>query len=188
MRTFIAIELPEEIKKRLKEIQAVLRKTGCDAKWVEPDNIHLTLKFLGEISEEQLPAVKAAVGQVAQENNSYRISVSGIGAFPRTTSPRVIWAGVNAGGNETGKIAQQLEESLFTLGFPREERPFSCHITLGRTRSSSGIHHLVKLMTDTSSPLLPESLEFQAAAITLFQSKLSPKGPTYEPLSVSRLK
>lgn len=187
MRTFIAIELPTDVKERLKGIQETLRKTDSDVKWVDPNNIHLTLKFLGEVSEEKIPVVKAAIKRIAQQNSPYPLSISGIGAFPRISSPRVIWAGVRTGENETARIAEQLEEDFSAMGFPKEERKFSCHITLGRIRSSAGIQRLVKLLTDSGAALLPENLGFFASAITLFQSRLSPQGPAYEPLSVFQL-
>ncbi|MFH1678513.1 MAG: RNA 2',3'-cyclic phosphodiesterase, partial [Candidatus Omnitrophota bacterium] len=93
MRTFIAIELPEEIKNILGEIQDKLKQTRADVKWVQPQNIHLTLKFLGEINEDLVKKIASALNEIAQENSSFNLRLYELGAFPKIKYPRVIWIG-----------------------------------------------------------------------------------------------
>ncbi len=193
MRAFIAVELPEEIRQEVASLQADLRAAGADVKWVEPVNLHLTLKFLGDIEEAQVGSLKEALRSSTLHLPPFTVSLEGIGAFPKTTFPRVIWVGVSQGKEELELLAQKVEEATNSLGFPKEERPFSAHLTIGRVaaakggrttnpswrvRSASGLAGLIKKLQVAefcgSSPALIDRL-------ILFQSTLSPKGPTYTP-------
>lgn len=188
MRTFIAIELPEEIKTSLARIQEALKQTGADVKWVKPENIHLTLKFLGERDEKKIEKITAILEEVAKSKNVFEANISSIGAFPRINSPRVIWVGINKGSTETKEIAEELEEKTALLGIPKEDRPFSSHITIGRTRSDLNREELVQVMNDLASKFGQENLELRVTKITLFKSTLTPKGPVYEILKEGSLK
>ncbi|MDD4953710.1 MAG: RNA 2',3'-cyclic phosphodiesterase [Candidatus Omnitrophica bacterium] len=188
MRSFIAIELPRKFKDTLAKIQDRLEVSGADVKWVQPQNIHLTLKFLGEIDEEKIGRVADIIKAVAENNHPYPLALSCVGAFPNITSPRVIWAGVNKGNEETTRIAKELEEKISAIGIPEEVRPFSSHITIGRTRSNLNMAKLVqdlKVMAGNAGLL---ELSCQVNKITLFKSTLTPKGPVYEALKETILK
>jgi RNA 2',3'-cyclic 3'-phosphodiesterase len=185
MRTFIAIDLPDEIKNALAQLRDRLKKSGADVKWVEPQNIHLTLKFLGEIDEKQLPAIIEIMEEVASGSKEYLLRLSSVGAFPRMESPRVIWVGVDQGDQETKEIALMLENGLSGLGLPKEERPFSSHITIGRVRS---VLHKGKLTEELKAAEISEGKEFVVTKMTLFKSSLSPKGPVYDALKETNLK
>ncbi len=180
IRAFIAVELPEAARKEVESLQAELRATGADVKWVEVSNLHLTLKFLGSIEEAQAAALKEALGVAIQVLPSFSFQLEGIGAFPRTTSPRVLWVGVNEGEKQLVELAGIVEKVCAGLGFPQEERPFSAHLTIGRVRSNNGLASLIKKLQvaefrgDTPAPV---------NHLTLFQSTLSPQGPTYTPLA-----
>lgn len=186
MRAFIAIELSEEIRETLAQIQTHLRYSGADVKWVEKNNIHLTLKFLGEISEEKLQQVIAALEIIARENSPFEISIKDIGAFPKIEYPRVIWVGLDKGAAESKAIAERIDDELSKIGFEKETRPFAAHLTIGRVRSSKNKDALKEKLTAYSLKLTAETQPI--SSITLFQSKLSPKGPTYTKLYEARLR
>ncbi len=188
MRTFIAIELPQEIKDSLAQLQDKLKASGADIKWVEPQNIHLTLKFLGEINEDKLNKVISIMESVAESTKPFDICICSVGAFPRISSPRVIWVGLDKGDTESKAIAKSLEEKIQKLGIPKEKRPFSSHITLGRTKSSLNMVKLVRDLKPRINDFGIENLEFLVTKITLFKSTLTPKGPVYEALKQTSLK
>jgi RNA 2',3'-cyclic 3'-phosphodiesterase len=180
MRTFIAIELPQEIKDSLGRLQTKLKAAGADVKWVEPKNIHLTIKFLGEIAEPTKDQVSAVLEKICRSRKAFEITLSSCGAFPNISSPRVIWIGVDQGNSQVKEIAQAVETDLSVIGIPEEEREFSSHITLGRTRSSKNRPELATLLSEIS--LKPLKEQFPASKLTLFKSTLTPRGPVYEVL------
>lgn len=178
MRTFIAIELSQEIKEYLTSLQNKLKISKADVRWVEPKNIHLTLKFLGEIDENKLGQISVTIEEVAKENNRFTLSLAKLGAFPNEKSPRIIWVGLGNGASEAKHIANLLEEKLDRIGIPKETREFSSHITIGRAKSNLNQMQLVKEMGKLLN--IDCGLEFAVKKITLFKSTLTPKGPTYE--------
>lgn len=183
MRTFIAIDLSNETKEKLKLIQAELKRSDADVKWVDPENIHLTLKFLGEITEEQAGRIKETLNKIASNLKPFEITLSGIGAFPKLDYPRVIWVGIEKGKKETEEIAKRTEDELEKLGIEKEERAFTAHLTIGRVRSGRNKDALKDRVNSlnlqpTTYHLLPTNVN----AIYLYQSTLTPKGPTYTPL------
>lgn len=188
MRTFIAIELPQEIKDSLSNLQGQLKASGADAKWVEPQNIHLTLKFLGERDVKLIEKIIQILEGVAEEKKSFQIRISSLGAFPKPNAPRVIWVGVDKGDSETKEIAKELEEKIAKIGIPKENRPFSSHITIGRIRSALNRERLVQDLNNLQHKFGQETLEFLVTKITLFKSTLTPKGPIYEVLKEANLK
>ncbi|MFA5145483.1 MAG: RNA 2',3'-cyclic phosphodiesterase [Candidatus Omnitrophota bacterium] len=188
MRTFVAIELPKEIKSRLGDIQEQLKKSGADVKWVSPLNIHLTLKFLGDIDDTKLNKINEILEACTKNKGSFKIRVSSLGAFPEIKLPRVIWMGIDKGDNETKGIAKDLEEEFSKIGIPAEDRPFSSHITIGRTRSFLNKEKLAGDLENLANNLSRENWEFTVGNITLFKSTLTPKGPIYETLKTASLK
>ncbi len=188
MRTFIAIELPREIKDALSNLQEKLKKSAADVKWVEPQNIHLTLKFLGERDIKSIEKITQILEEATRNKESYRARVSCIGAFPNTSSPRIIWAGIDKGDSETREIVKELEEEIAKIGIPKEERPYSSHVTIGRTRSPKNRDSLIRDLKNLQDKFGLETLEFTVTKITLFKSVLTPRGPIYEPLKEVNLK
>jgi len=187
MRTFIAIELPNEIKDSLSRLQEELKASGADVKWVEPNNIHLTLKFLGEIDDKKIEKITKIIDDTAQGKDKFQINISSLGAFPKIDFPRVIWVGVDTGDKEVNDIAKELEEKIAKIGIPKEDRPFSSHITIGRTKSSLNREKLVQDLK-IKAELGARKLEFYVTKIALFKSTLTPKGPIYEALKETNLK
>ncbi|MDD5348166.1 MAG: RNA 2',3'-cyclic phosphodiesterase [Candidatus Omnitrophica bacterium] len=180
MRAFIAIALPPEIKRYLAKVQEKLAAGNADVKWVEPDNIHLTLKFLGEIDEPAREKIRSTISDIARSVAPFSVRLASCGAFPRIESARVIWMGVGQGERELQSIAGLIEERMSQLGIAREDRPFSSHITLGRTRSGKNLKGLAALLKDLCERQPDKIYEFQADRITLFKSTLTPRGPRYE--------
>ncbi|MFH1868524.1 MAG: RNA 2',3'-cyclic phosphodiesterase [Candidatus Omnitrophota bacterium] len=180
MRTFIAIALTEEAHEELSSLQDSLRKSGADIKWVKPDHIHLTLKFLGEIDEEQAAEIKASIDETVKNQKPFDIHLAKIGAFPRIAFPKIVWVGIDEGSQGCMALAKSVEEAMQRLGFEKEKRPFSPHLTLGRVRSlknNSQLTSAVEKEKDFSS-----QTKVSINKITLFQSTLTPKGPIYTPL------
>lgn len=188
MRTFIAIELPLQIKEYLARLQERLKKLGADVTWVKPDNIHLTLKFLGEIEDKKISKVIQILEDTLKDKLNFVMRLSSIGAFPSINSPRVIWMGIDKGDTQIKEIANDLEEEISRLGIPKEDRPFSSHITIGRLRSAQNRERLVKDLKELKGSIINENLEFPVTKILLMKSTLTSKGPIYEVLKEATLK
>jgi 2'-5' RNA ligase len=174
MRAFIAIDLPEPIRAALGRQQAAFRPACPDARWTRPEGIHLTLKFLGEISDEQaLQCTEALAGCVPFE--PFSVEVSGFGFFPDTLRPRVFWAGVQAP-PDLSRLAEQAETAMEKVGFAREQRAYSPHLTLARfkiPRPQPALRALVERQVEMNLG------RFEVTEFFLFESKLSPHGAEY---------
>ena len=183
MRAFIAIELPQDIRKGLREIQEELKKTDADVKWVKPENVHLTLKFLGNVADEKIKKIKSLLEEISSGYSKFEASVFKIGAFPKLEYPRVIWVGIDKGCNLLEEIAVRIEDECEHIGFAKEKRAFSAHLTLGRVRTGK---NKIALKEKLLSAAVPQQ-SFIVDKIILFQSTLTPKGPIYTPLHSSIL-
>lgn len=184
IRTFIAIELEPKIQEELARLQERFKAVAPEVKWVAPRNIHLTLKFLGNVTASQVEEVKKILTEVSAKFKGFELTLRGIGAFPKPEYPKVVWAGVDEEKERLVQIAELLEKSLERVGFPREARAFSPHLTLGR----------IKFLKDRRGfASLINSLDFKAqnrvqvGRITLMKSTLTPKGPIYTPLFQAKL-
>lgn len=185
MRAFIAIGLPEDIKKSIACLQEKLKSASRDISWVKPENIHLTLKFLGEIDEHGLSLAEAAMEDVTSRENNFYIRLSSAGAFPRVDFPRVIWVGIDKGDACVKRIAQNLEDTLSHVGFPKEKKEFSSHITIARVRSALKGNEMTNLLNEYADIFHDKETGFTACGITLFKSTLTPKGPIYEAVKIA---
>jgi len=183
VRLFVAVEIGETLATRAAELSRELQRRAADAApharatWVPPDRLHLTLRFIGEIDDTRA----AAVGEVLElplNVAPFDLTLAGAGAFPKSGSPRVLWVGVASGREELVAAEREISTRLARLGIPEEERPYSPHLTLARVREPAGLRsaRLLDGLTDQSLGTV------HVDAITLFHSKLSPKGPTYTPL------
>ena len=184
MRAFIALELSEEIKEELSRLQEELKKTGADVKWVNPENIHLTIKFLGNAGESKIEQIKKILEDISSQTGPFEISLFKVGAFPSLDHPRVIWAGIDKGCAEAEKIAALAEGKLENMGFEKEKRPFSAHLTIGRVRSGRNKAGLKEMIS--SLEVKPKSCAIKH--ITLFQSTLTPRGSIYTSLHAAKLR
>jgi len=179
MRAFLGLSLPEEIRESLHRLQRDLSESQADVKWVEAGNLHVTLKFLDEITEEQRRDVEALLTRLASKESVFTLGVEEVGAFPSMSAPRVVWVGLSEGRDTVARIAQRIEEEGCAIGLRREERPFAAHLTLGRVRSSRRRQELTqRLQRVTWKPPAP----WFVTSVTLYQSLLSSSGPTYHVL------
>jgi 2'-5' RNA ligase len=178
MRTFIAIELPEGVKKQIDQVQAPLKKTDAFVSWVKPQNIHVTLKFLGEVSEERIGEVFSGTAKALEGVKGFTMSLEGMGAFPDFRRPRVIWIGAGSGEQELSHMAQSIEAEMEKIGFPREKRKFSAHFTIGRVKSPKNIQELAEMVE--SSDFRTE--EIPVKEVVVMRSQLHPTGAIYTPL------
>lgn len=188
MRAFIAIELPGETKALLSGLAGELSKSGSDTSWVKPENIHLTLKFLGEIDDKNTGQITRIMEETAKTTGPFPAQLSSIGAFPGINFPRVIWVGVGKGSDKVAEIAKTLEREIEKVGIPSEDRPFSSHITIGRVRSRLKRNLLVDALNAASGRIDWQGKgEFRVTKITLYKSTLTPKGPVYETVNEAHL-
>lgn len=185
-RLFIAVAIPLAIKDVLGKISLDLKKTGADAKWVEIQNIHLTMKFLGSVAEEKTSEIVKRMKKACRGKSHISVTLDAFGGFPSLHAPRVLWAGLKDPENHLAKIASILENDLEELGFSKESRPFQTHITLARIRSQQNRLALVQAVTDLQK--IQKPIPFTIDNLTLFESHLSPKGPTYVVLDEVKLK
>ena len=134
IRCFIAIEIPEPIQNRLVRIQEMLRKQIQKASWVKPGNIHLTLKFLGDIAPDDLGSIGRALEAATNGHHSFSLQIGGVGAFPTLARPRVIWVGVKTGSERVSSLAQDINSALNNRGFAVDTKKFNPHLTIGRLK------------------------------------------------------
>lgn len=175
MRLFIAAELPGEVKRKIGELIVKLKGSGAAVKWVEEENLHLTLKFIGEVGEQQLAGLVDSVEKKIGGKGSFRIELAGTGTFPEGKNPRVVWVGVSSGGDKLENLARLLGE-----------REFASHVTIGRIKDNKGVD---KLGRELLSPPLADSA-FGAAEIkyiSIMKSALTPQGPVYEKIKEVKL-
>jgi 2'-5' RNA ligase len=174
MRAFIAIDLPEPVHAALAEAQQGFRSACRDARWTRPEGIHLTLKFLGEISDVRTQQVAEALAQIGPFE-PFSVEVKGFGFFPQAQRPRVFWAGV-AAPPALAELAARVESHMEKIGFAREGRAFSPHLTLARFQVPRPQPALAAAVAGRATDLLGK---FEASEFFLFESKLSPQGAQY---------
>ena len=183
MRTFIAVELPENIKKKIEEVQNPLKKTDTYVSWVKPENVHLTLKFLGEVEENKIEDVFYGTEKALKGAKSLSLSLKNLGCFPNLKRPRVVWVGVEKGKEELSFLQKNIQEELSKLGYPKEDRAFSPHLTIGRVKSPKNIEKLVKLIEKTDF----QTEEVKIDEVVVMKSQLHPQGAIYTPLKKVKL-
>lgn len=176
MRCFAAIETDQAVRQRLADVQQKLKKAQADVKWVRPDQIHLTVKFLGEVPVDQLEAIRAALGELCAKTPPLLIAVGKIGTFPLRGAPRVLWAGCEESTGRLLGLMTEVEARCRSLGVEPEDRPPRTHLTLGRVRSTKNVGQLRDLVSAHESE---EFGQFQPQGATLFESVLEPQGPSY---------
>lgn len=182
-RTFIALELSEPVKKSLVRVQQQIGSKTGGIKWVRPENMHLTLKFLGATAEDKIGAVAEVLARAAAGVTGIEMVVSGFGAFPNRSNPKVVWAGLETG-DVLFKLHKEIDLSLEPLGFQREKRPFSPHLTLGRVRDAKAR----KMLRTVFEKIPAEPIGwFTADRLTFYKSELMPQGPVYSILKQMNL-
>jgi len=186
IRTFIAAELDTPVREGLLRIQEDLKTCGADVKWTAPGQMHLTLKFLGETLVKKIAPLTESLSDHLRDIPAFAVSVTHLGGFPDIRAPRIIWAGFDAAGaQKAAELACAVETSVNLVGIPKEKRPYTAHLTLGRSRSATGNKELsAKLGTLTLTPPLSQTFR----SVHFIQSTLTPSGPRYEILASFSLK
>jgi 2'-5' RNA ligase len=181
IRAFLAIDLPRGLRPWLAQVLGELQQSRADVRWVAADNIHLTLKFFGNITAEQAAAITGAAGEVAAAQTPFELLVTQPGAFPNLRNPRVVWLGLGGDTLALSQLFYRLEKAFAPMGFPPEDRAFNPHLTLGRVKSPKGRESLVRRLEGLAAPA---AAPFKVSEMVLFKSTLTPKGSIYTPLQV----
>ncbi len=188
IRSFVAIELPQEAKNGLASLR---RKLGRDehrfVKWVDPGGIHLTLKFLGNIPSKRATEITEAMTKAVQGLSPFVLEISGLGAFPSVRQARVVWVGVRGELDKLSTLQQNIDSALATLGFAREERPFVPHLTVARVREGASSVDRGIFGELVGSATFEDKYPVEVEAIKLMRSRLTPTGAIYTCLSVVAL-
>ena len=185
IRSFVAIELPEEAKKGLARLRKQLERDEHKfVKWVDPGGIHLTLKFLGNIPSKRVTEITEAMGKAVQGISPFRLEISGLGAFPSLKQARVLWVGIGGELDQLSKLQQNIDSVLAALGFAREERPFVPHLTLARVREGASLPERRSFGELVGSAAFEDKYPIEVEAVRLMRSQLTPAGALYTCLSV----
>ena len=185
IRTFVACELPREIRSEIGQIQEDLKHRRLRLKWVRPENLHLTLKFLGDVSTGQIDTIVAAIEKVARAFMPISLAAKGIGVFPGIRRPRVLWVGIGGQFPQLGQLQATVADELARAGFPAEKRPYKGHLTIGRIKTAVDPRQLAAALTEYADF---ETTAFTVDEVVLFRSQLRPDGPVYTRLRNVTLK
>ncbi len=184
LRTFVAIKLPADIIDRVRALQDALKDHGLKLKWVKPSNLHLTLKFLGDIPESDVVAVGEAVRTAAGGRAPLDLTVQGMGAFPGIKRPRVLWVGFGGDVDRLKRLQTRIDEQLAKMGYGRDKRGFKAHLTMARIKGAVSSQRLLGAI-ETVGRFSPQP--FTADRVILYQSDLHPTGAVYTALSEVKL-
>jgi 2'-5' RNA ligase len=186
IRAFIAVELPIAIQDGLRKVINQLIPSTRAVRWVPPENIHLTLKFLGEVDITKTQPLQEALKREAGHCKPFEVRVEGLGAFPNTRRPRVVWTGVQAP-IELAALVSAVEAATVPLGFPTEDRSFSPHLTIGRVSQHATPDEVTAIGTLLAKTVVGELGKTRVDSITLFRSDLRPTGAVYTAIDHAKL-
>ncbi len=176
IRTFVAVLLDEDLRREIARVQAELRKLAPDMRWVKPDCFHITLQFLGDVPEEGMAQVAAAVKDAAAGIEPFEMTVSGLGVFPNIRRARTVWAGVSDGADQLTELAKRVEEALAQAGFKGDEKRFVPHIAICRARERGAPACLAEAIDKTSADKLGVA---RVGEVAVMASELTSAGPVY---------
>lgn len=182
MRIFVAIDFPEKIKEEIRKLLEKLKEIDSNVKWVKPENVHITIKFLGEVGEEKIENINNRLKEICSSYHNFDISISDIGSFPDWKSPRVIWFGTEGEGKEeliklAGVVDKEFGHPLFSV--EKEKRSFNAHITIARIKKPENLEKLKSAIDN----LIFKSDKIKVQEVILMKSTLTRKCPIYEPIS-----
>ncbi len=188
IRSFIAIELPDDVKNRLGKLKEKLERDEHKfVKWVDPAGIHLTLKFLGNISFKRVEEITDVMKQATQSIPPFRLEISGLGVFPNPKQMRVLWVGIDGELDKLMTLQARIDSMLATIGFAKEERPFVPHLTLARLREGTSPIQRRGFGEFVSSTVFEDKYPFRVESVSLMKSQLTPAGAIYSCLSLAKL-
>jgi 2'-5' RNA ligase len=180
MRAFVAVDVAEAVRKAVAREQEALRGCGGDVKWVAAENLHLTVKFLGELGDEPAGLLQAALAEEAGRWRPLTLAYAGLGCFRRGRDPSVVWAGCSGDVDRLAALAGAADRLAEQVGVPRETRPYSPHLTLGRVRLPRNGRRLLEAVEARARVPFGED---RVDRLVLYRSTLTPEGPVYEPLA-----
>jgi 2'-5' RNA ligase len=183
LRLFIAVNISMELKGQISGILSKCKNIEPSIKWVNQKDIHITLKFLGETPEEKLKNIELALKDICSLHSVFTLNMKRVGVFPNVKRPRIIWLGIDKGSKCLTDINKDLEEILFKAGFPKENKEFKSHITLGRVKDFSNVKDMDNVLKSISQEELNSLIEQKIDKISLMKSTLYSTGPVYEVLS-----
>jgi len=185
-RVFCAVELPQVVRARLEDHVARLRKKVPDvaASWSRVENIHLTIKFFGNVEVDRIQRISAAAERVVKEFSRFQIVIGETGVFPRASRPQVLWIGVSDPSGQLAALQERFENECAAEGFPKEDRAYRPHLTIARLRNPEGARRLA----DTHLQMEFEASEIELKELVIFRSELSPKGSKYTVISAADLR
>jgi 2'-5' RNA ligase len=180
VRVFVACEVPAEVQRTIGEITEKLKATSeDDVRWVRPDGVHVTLKFLGEVSQKKLPAIKMALQEAVVRHSPFNLEFSNIGTFGGREGLRTMWVGIAGDVLRLEAMVRDVNRALSVVGFEPERRPFRPHLTLGRVRDTVPTRRRAEIEVDVGRLGVPE-VEWRTSQITLMRSRLTPRGAEYD--------
>jgi RNA 2',3'-cyclic 3'-phosphodiesterase len=179
LRCFVAVGIPGPLKEAVAGAIEALKKCGADVRWVAVENVHLTLKFLGETDESMVVRISDALSERLSSYSPFCINISGVGCFPDIRRPRVIWVGIEES-PALKKLAGEVESLLADFGYPADDRAFSPHLTIGRVRSPKGIRGMMK---DLEKLAAYSFGAMEIESVSLMKSELRPAGAEYGSLA-----
>ena len=182
IRSFLAFELPPEIREQIRTVSTELQKTRMPVRWVKVDNIHLTIIFLGSVNEDAIDDIKEKVHIVVNKFSIFKTRLSGVGVFPNWRRPRVIWIGLNGEIEKLSRFRDDLQKELKALGLKEEKRPFSPHLTIGRFKGRLNQDDELKWILDRYYDISSDLHHLNE--LILFKSDLKPDGPVYTKMAV----
>jgi 2'-5' RNA ligase len=185
IRAFIAISLPPQARDLALQVQERFRECGASLSWVQTQNVHLTIKFLGNIPEEKIGPIGMAIEKAIGETRPFAVEINEMGVFPNIQFPRVIWMGVDEPTHTLINLENRISEEMEIIGFPREEKKFTPHITLGRVKSHKGKNKLIEIIHSQRMLYCDKIL---VADVKLYKSELKPSGAVHSVLASFGLK
>jgi 2'-5' RNA ligase len=188
VRCFIAIELPDGVKRGLRELQAQLKaESSAPVKWVEPENIHLTLKFLGNVASGRIDEIAQAMKEAVRGTPPFSLEVKELGVFPNPRRVQIVWVGVSGETEKLATLQKRIESGLAKLGFAPENRRFTPHLTLARLRDRATPQEREKLGQLIAETEFAAAQSFSVDSVKLIKSQLTREGPIYSQLSSAEL-
>ena len=183
IRTFIAVPLPETLKREVDKLIVSLRPLADGITWVRAGNLHFTLRFLGDIPANSVATLNDSIEQSLHRLTPFSIRLAGLGCFPNMRRPRVIWLDAVGEIEAMTRLASEIEAACLRAGFGPSDKPFSAHLTIGRVKIPRGLEQLMAKMQSIKAEFEP----FVVDRIIIYKSDLSPRGPTYTALREGRL-
>jgi 2'-5' RNA ligase len=184
-RSFVAVELSTEVTEGVRRVQGGLKERIVRVSWVRAEGIHLTLKFLGDVNPDRIEAIVSKVKEASQARGPFTIEIRGCGAFPNAKNPRVIWIGVDDPSGALRELQVKIEQGMEQIGFAREERGYTPHLTIGRLRSGKGTGGIAEALEASKESDLGT---MEVREVCLFRSQLKPTGAEYIKLKVIPLR